>query len=85
MPFCLIPKQIKSLETQIKKDSEITKKQFEKEILDEKLNQILAVLDQKTLWKGIPDESKLKDSLNAKISKIFDSKKPLKKDTEKLI
>ena len=84
MPFCLIPKQIKSLETQIKIDSEITKKQFEKEILDEKLNQLLAILDQKTLWKGIPDESKLKDTLNLKISKIFDSKKSLKKDTKNL-
>ena len=84
MPFCLIPKQIKSLETQIKKDSEITKKQFEKEILDEKLNQVLAILDQKTLWKGISDESKLKDTLNLKISNIFNSKKSLKKDTENL-
>jgi DNA sulfur modification protein DndD len=84
MPFTLIPKQIKSLETQIKKDSEITKKQFEKEILDEKLNQVLAILDQKTIWKGIPDESKLKDSLNSKITKVFDSKKSLKKDTENL-
>jgi DNA sulfur modification protein DndD len=84
MPFCLIPKQIKSLETQIKKDSEITKKQFEKEILDEKLNQILAVLDQKTLWKGVPDESKLKDSLNLKITKVFDSTKSLKKDMKNL-
>ena len=84
MPFSLIPKQIKSLETQIKKDSEITKKQFEKEILDDKLNQVLAVLDQKTLWKGVPDESKLKDSLNAKITKLFDSKKSLKKDMKNL-
>ena len=84
MPFCLIPKQIKSLETQIKKDSEITKKQFEKEILDEKLNQILAVLDQKTLWKGVADESKIKDSLNSKIIKVFDSKKSLTKDMKNL-
>ncbi|MBT7252158.1 MAG: DNA sulfur modification protein DndD, partial [Candidatus Nitrosopelagicus sp.] len=84
MPFCLIPKQIKSLETQIKKDSEITKKQFEKEILDEKLNQILAVLDQKTLWKGVPDESKLKESLNSKITKVFDSTQSLKKDMKNL-
>lgn len=84
MPFCLIPKQIKSLETQIKKDSEITKKQFEKEILDEKLNQVLAILDEKAMWKGIPDESKLKDTLNLKISNIFDSKKSLNKDTENL-
>jgi DNA sulfur modification protein DndD len=84
MPFCLIPKQMKSLENQIKKDSEITKKQFEKEILDDKLNQVLAILDEKTLWKGILDESKLKVSLNLKITKIFDSKKSLKKDTENL-
>ena len=84
MPFCLIPKQTKSLETQIIKDSEITKKQFEQEILDEKLDQILAVLDEKTLWKGVPDESKLKDSLNSKITKIFDSKKSLKKDMKNL-
>ena len=84
MPFCLIPKQMKSLENQIKKDSEITKKQFEKEILDDKLNQVLAILDEKTLWKGILDESKLKVLLNLKITKIFDSKKSLKKDTENL-
>ncbi len=84
MPFSLIPKQIKSMKTQIDKDSEITKKQFEKEILDSKLEKILAVLDQKTLWKGIPNESKLKDSLNSKITKIFDSKKTLKEDATNL-
>ena len=84
MPFSLIPKQIKSLTTQIKKDSEITKKQFEKEILDEKLNQVLAILDEKNLWVGISNESKLKDSLNLKISKIFDSKKYLNKDAKNL-
>ena len=36
------------------------------------------------MWKGIPDESKLKDTLNLKISNIFDSKKSLKNDTENL-
>jgi len=84
MPFSLIPKQIKSLETQIKKDSEITKKQFEKEILDEKLIQVLAILDEKILWGGISDTSKVKNSLNSKITKIFNSKKSLKKDMENL-
>ena len=84
MPFTLIPKQIKSLETQIIKDSVITKKHLEKEILDEKLNQVLALLDQKTLWKGVPDEFKLKNSLHLKITKIFDSKKFLKKDMKNL-
>ena len=49
MPFCLIPKQIKSIKAQIKSDSEITKKQFEKDILDDKLEKVLAVIDQKTI------------------------------------
>ena len=75
MPFCLIPKQIKSIQSQIKKDSEITKKQFEKEILDEKLNQIIEVLNQKTLWKEISNDSKIKELLNSKITKVFESKK----------
>ena len=84
MPFCLIPKQIKSLQNQIKKDSEITKKQFEKEILDEKLNQILAVLNQKTLWKKIPKDSQIKELLNSKITKVFESKKSSKQEMKNL-
>ena len=84
MPFCLIPKQIKSLQNQIKKDSEITKKQFEKEILDEKLNQILAVLNQKTLWKKIPKNSQIKELLNSKITKVFESKKSSKQEMKNL-
>ena len=84
MPFCLIPKQIKSLQNQIKKDSEITKKQFEKEILDEKLNQILAVLNQKILWKKIPKDSQIKELLNSKITKVFESKKSSKQEMKNL-
>ena len=84
MPFCLIPKQIKSIQSQIKKDSETTKKQFEKEILDEKLNQILAVLNQKTLWKEVPDDSKVKELLNSKITKVFEPKKSSKQEMKNL-
>jgi len=84
MPFCLIPKQIKSIQSQIKKDSEITKKQFEKEILDEKLNQVLEMLDQKILWKEIPKDSKIKELLNSKITKVFESKKSLKQNMKNI-
>ena len=84
MPFCLIPEQIKSLETQIKKDSEITKSHFEKEILDEKLNQILEMLDEKEQWKSIPNGLSIKDLLNLKISKIFESKKSSSDDMKNI-
>ena len=67
LPFCLIPEQIQSLQIQIKKDSEITKKQFEKEILDDRLEKVLAVLDQKTLWKGVLNASEIKEKLNSKL------------------
>ncbi|MGY5144400.1 MAG: DNA sulfur modification protein DndD [Candidatus Nitrosopumilus sp. bin_32a] len=80
LPFALIPKQIKSLQSQIKKDEQILKKQFEKDILDEKLDEINGILNSKTLWRGIPDESKIKDILISKFSKLFDSEKILKSD-----
>jgi|APSaa5957512535_1039671.scaffolds.fasta_scaffold00472_37 DNA sulfur modification protein DndD len=80
LPFCLIPKQIKSLKSQIKKDEDVLKKQFEKEILDEKLEKVLDVVNSKTLWKGIPDESKIKENLQLKLSKVLDSAKISKID-----
>ncbi len=80
LPFALIPKQIKSLQSQIKKDEEILKKQFEKDILDEKLDEINGILNSQTLWRGIPDELKIKETLISKFSKIFDSEKILKSD-----
>jgi len=84
MPFCLIPKQIKSLKAQINIDSEITKKQFEKDILDDKLEKVLAVIDQKTMWKGVSNESEIKKQLHSKLSKVLDSKKVLKDDVKNL-
>lgn len=84
MPFCLIPKQIKSIKTQINIDSEITKKQFEKDILDDKLEKVLAVIDQKTIWKGVSNESEIKKQLHTKLSKVLDSKKVLKDDAKNM-
>jgi DNA sulfur modification protein DndD len=84
MPFSLIPKQIKSIKTQIHSDSEITKKQFEKDILDDKLEKVLAVIDQKTIWKGVSNESEIKKQLHTKLSKVLDSKKVLKDDAKNM-
>ena len=84
MPFSLIPKQIKSIKNQIKSDSEITKKQFEKDILDDKLEKVLAVIDQKTIWKGVSNESEIKKQLYSKLSKVLDSKKIMKDDVKNM-
>ena len=84
MPFCLIPKQIKSIKNQIKSDSEITKKQFEKDILDDKLEKVLAVIDQKTIWKGVSNESEIKKQLHSKLSKVLDSKKVMNDDVKNM-
>jgi len=84
MPFSLIPKQIKSIKNQIKSDSEITKKQFEKDILDDKLEKVLAVIDQKTIWKGVSNESEIKKQLYSKLSKVLDSKKVMKDDVKNM-
>ena len=84
IPFSLIPKQIKSIKNQIKSDSEITKKQFEKDILDDKLEKVLAVIDQKTIWKGVSNESEIKKQLYSKLSKVLDSKKVMKDDVKNM-
>ena len=84
MPFSLIPKQIKSIKNQIKSDSEITKKQFEKDILDDKLEKVLAVIDQKTIWKGVSNESEIKKQLHSKLSKVLDSKKVMNDDVKNM-
>ena len=84
VPFSLIPKQIKSIKNQIKSDSEITKKQFEKDILDDKLEKVLAVIDQKTIWKGVSNESEIKKQLYSKLSKVLDSKKVMKDDVKNM-
>lgn len=80
LPFCLIPKQIKSVKSQIKKDELVLKKQFEKEILDDKLEELTSILNSKTLWRGISDESKIKETLQSKLFKVLDSKKISKID-----
>ena len=73
--FLFISIRDKSLKAQINIDSEITKKQFEKDILDDKLEKVLAVIDQKTMWKGVSNESEIKKQLHSKLSKVLDSKK----------
>lgn len=78
LPFCLIPQQIKSLKEQIKKDEKVLKKQFEKEILDEKLEEITDVLNSKTTWEGVQDEEKIKETLLAKLSTILKTKQTSK-------
>ena len=84
VPFSLIPKQIKSLKIQINSDLEMTKKQFEKDILDENLEKVLAVINQKAIWKGVANESEIKKHLHSKLSKVLDSKKVMKDDEENL-
>jgi DNA sulfur modification protein DndD len=74
LPLCLIPNQLKSLEKQIQKDQQVLKKQFEKEILDEKLEKITKVLNTKSLWKKIPDDS-IKETIIEKLSTVLDSGK----------
>lgn len=79
LPLCLIPKQIKSLKTQIQKDETILKKQFEKEILDEKLLEINASLNSKKFWIGIDADSEIKEKIAKNISSLFVSDKKSEK------
>ena len=75
LPFCLIPKQMKSLKSQIQKDGKILKRQFEKEILDEKLDELSQSLNSKKFWNGIKADSEIKEKIISNISSLFSSEK----------
>ena len=81
LPFCLIPKQTESIRSQIQKDEKVLKKQFEKEILDEKLDEISKSLNSEKFWKGIDANSQIKEKIIQNISSLFSSDEK----TEKII
>jgi DNA sulfur modification protein DndD len=64
LPFCIIPDELKELEKQLLADQEITKKHFQKEILEEHLNLLRKKLKSAEFWEDF-DSAKL-------ISKIED-------------
>lgn len=79
LPLCLIPKQINSLKTQIQKDEIVLKKQFEKEILDEKFSEISKSLKSKNFWSEIDVDLELKEKITSTISSLFASDKKSEK------
>jgi len=76
LPFCLIPKPLKQLKSQIKKDQKILKTQFEKEIINEKLNELKST--KQNLWNGVDTDSKTKEQIIQNISKLLSPKKSTK-------
>ena len=76
LPLCLIPKPLKQLKSQIKKDQKILKTQFEKEIIDEKLNELKST--KQNLWNGVDTDSKTKEQIIQNISKLLSPKKSTK-------
>jgi len=81
LPLCLIPKQTESVKSQIQKDEKILKRQFEKEILDEKLDEISKSLNSEKFWKEIDANSQIKEKIIVNISSLFSSDEK----TEKII
>ena len=79
LPLCLIPKQTNSIKSQIQKDEKILKKQFEKEILDEKLGELSESLNSEKFWDGIDANSQTKEKIMENISSLFSSNKKTEK------
>lgn len=82
LPLCIIPDKVKQLKSQIDSDKNITKTRLEKEILDERFNQIQDIIQSETFWKNYDIDSQSKEDLIQNISKLFktstlEDKKPL--------
>ena len=75
LPFCLIPKQIQSLKTQINKDSEILKSDIKNEILGKKQIELEKLLKSENFWKTIDIDSKSKKQVIENMSSLFSKDK----------
>lgn len=71
LPFCLIPKQIQSVRSQIQNDEKILKKRFEKEILNEKLAELSESLKSEKFWDGVDTNPQTKEKLVQNILSLF--------------
>ena len=80
LPLCLIPKQTESLRLQIQKDEKVLKKQIEKEILDEKLDELSESLNSEQFWKGIDTTFQIKEKIIQNISSLFSSDEKTEKN-----
>ena len=81
LPLSIIPKQIKSLKSQILKDEEILKQEIKNEIIDERESALSKLLKSKEIWEGISTDAQSKKKLIKNISSLFASEKKSDKES----
>ena len=74
LPFSLIPKQIGQLVQTIKSDQDVLKNQFEKQILNENLDELKNKLNSDAFWSEFEINSKAKSGVVSKIEEFFEEK-----------
>ena len=79
LPFTLIPKQLESVQKQLKHDQSALKNTFEKEILESNFASIESKVNSKKFWSNMSVDPKVKNQLLSKLSNIFE--KTAKKST----
>ncbi|MFY9300452.1 MAG: DNA sulfur modification protein DndD [Candidatus Nitrosotenuis sp.] len=76
LPFCLIPNERRLLKKQLLEDQEILKKQFEKEIVEKKVDEFKNKISSKTFWSDFKLSAFLQDQIKEKMFKTLDSTIP---------
>lgn len=74
MPFCLLPKHLEQVKSQLEKDQNSLKQQFEKEILEHKLEEISSELKSEQFWEKINVDNTIKDTISERLAEKFSEK-----------
>ena len=74
LPFSLIPKKLEKIKNQLKLDEEILKKQFEKEILNSKFENLSKNIQSELFWNDIALDNNTRKEIVIKLLKFFESK-----------
>lgn len=74
LPFCLIPKEIRTVEKQLELDQEILKQGFEKEILEKNFVEIKSDVASHDFWSKIGASDKIRKTIMSRLEEIFEEK-----------
>jgi len=74
LPFSLIPKQLQDMEETLKSDQSTLKNRFEKQILEENLEELKEKLDSDDIWAKLKMDANAKSDVISKIQEIYEDK-----------
>lgn len=74
LSFCLLPNQLEEVKSNLKKDEEVLKQQFEKKILEQQFTELNSEIRSEKFWHDIPVDHTIKETISERLAENFSNK-----------